>query len=76
LAALDIDVSPLDNSKTKKERFSRTYKGVDGYVPIFSYLGTKGYLVTAEVLRWEAAFPEGGCGGVFEGIDPVFEDDQ
>jgi RNA-directed DNA polymerase len=28
---------------------SRTYKGVDGYAPIFSYLGTEGYLVNAEL---------------------------
>ena len=33
LAALNIDVSPFDNSKTKKEGVSRTYKGVDGYAP-------------------------------------------
>jgi hypothetical protein len=49
LAALDIDVSPFDNSKTKKEGVSRTYKGVDGYAPIFAYLGTEGYLVNAEL---------------------------
>ena len=49
LAALDIDVSPFDNSKTKKEGVSRTYKGVDGYAPIFSYLGAEGYLVNAEL---------------------------
>ena len=28
---LDIDVTPFDNSKTKKEGVSRTYKGYDGY---------------------------------------------
>jgi len=49
LAALDIDVSPFDNSKTKKEGVSRTYKGVDGYAPIFAYLGVEGYLVHAEL---------------------------
>lgn len=36
---LDIDVSPFDNSGTKKEGVSRTYKGHDGYTPIFAYLG-------------------------------------
>jgi len=47
--ALDIDVSPFDNSKTKKEGVSRTYKGYDGYAPIFAYLGTEGYLVNLEL---------------------------
>ena len=45
---LDIDVSPFDNSKTKKEGVSRTYKGVDGYAPIFAYLGREGYQVNVE----------------------------
>ena len=45
---LDLDVSPFDNSKTKKEGVSRTYKGFDGYAPIFSYLGKEGYLVNLE----------------------------
>jgi len=46
---LDSDVSPFDNSKTKKEGVSRTYKEVDGFAPIFSYLGTEGYLVNLEL---------------------------
>jgi hypothetical protein len=46
---LDIDVSPFDNSKTHKEGVSRTYKGYDGYAPIFSYLGTEGYLINLEL---------------------------
>jgi hypothetical protein len=46
---LDMDVSPFDNSKTQKEGVSRTYKGVDGFAPIFAYLGTEGYLVNIEL---------------------------
>lgn len=46
---LDIDVSPFDNSKTQKEGVSRTYKGYDGYAPIFAYLGVEGYLVNLEL---------------------------
>ena len=42
---LDIDVSPFDNSGTKKQGVSRTYKGHDGYAPIFAYLGLEGYAV-------------------------------
>ncbi|MBF0235874.1 MAG: IS1380 family transposase [Desulfamplus sp.] len=46
---LDIDVSPFDNSKTKKEGVSRTYKGCDGFSPIFAYLGAEGYLINVEL---------------------------
>jgi hypothetical protein len=46
---LDLDVSPFDNSGTKKEGVSRTYKGTDGYAPIFAYLGQEGYGVNVEL---------------------------
>ena len=46
---LDLDVSPFDNSNTKKEGVSWTYKKVDGYAPIFAYLGREGYLVNVEL---------------------------
>ncbi len=49
LAPLDIDVSPFDNSKKQKEGVARTYKGVDGYAPIFAYLGLEGYKVNVEL---------------------------
>jgi len=45
---LDIDVTPLDNSKSKKEGVSCTYKLLDGYAPIMAYLGCEGYLVDTE----------------------------
>jgi hypothetical protein len=48
-APLDIDVSPFDNSGTKKEGVSRTYKGVDGYAPNFAYVGQEGYGVNVEL---------------------------
>jgi hypothetical protein len=47
--ALDIDVSPFDNSNTNKQGVSRTYKGFDGYAPIFAYLGQEGYLMNIEL---------------------------
>lgn len=47
--ALDIDVSPFDNSNTKKEGVSRTYKEFDGYAPIIAYLGMEGYVVNLEL---------------------------
>lgn len=46
---LDIDVTPFDNSNSKKEGVSRTYKGYDGYAPIFAYLGMEGYCVNTEL---------------------------
>ena len=49
LVPLDIDVTPFDNSGTKKEGVSFTYKGVDGYAPIFAYLGEEGYGVNVEL---------------------------
>lgn len=46
---LDIDVTPMDNSKTKKEGVSWTYKRFEGYAPIMAYLGTEGYLVNTQL---------------------------
>lgn len=46
---LDIDVSPFDNSGTKKEGVGWTYKKLDGYAPNFAYLGLEGYLVHCEL---------------------------
>ncbi len=46
---LDIDVFPMDNSNTKKEGVSRTYKGVDGYAPIAAYLGLEGWCIGLEL---------------------------
>lgn len=50
LVPLDIDVSPFDNSGTKKEGVSRTYAGYDGYSPIFAYFGkNEGWIVASEL---------------------------
>jgi hypothetical protein len=46
---LDSDVSPFDNSHTRKELVSYTYKGMDGYAPNFAYLGQEGYLINCEL---------------------------
>ena len=45
----DIDVSPLDNSGSSKEGVSYTYKGHDGYAPIFAYIGTEGYMLSCQL---------------------------
>ena len=46
---VDIDVTPFDNSKTKKQGVSRTYKGFDGYAPIMAYIGTEGFMANCEL---------------------------
>lgn len=46
---VDVDVCPFDNSDSHKEGVSRTYKGVDGFAPIFAYLGIEGYGVDGEL---------------------------
>ena len=45
---VDIDVTPMDNSKSGKEGVSRTYKGYDGYAPMMAYIGTEGYAINFE----------------------------
>ena len=39
---LDIDVTPMDNSGSKKEGVSYTYKEFEGFAPIMAYIGTEG----------------------------------
>ena len=46
---LDMDVFPMDNSGTKKEGVSRTYKQHDGYAPIAAYLGLEGWNIGIEL---------------------------
>jgi len=46
---LDADVFPQDNSGTKKEHVSRTYKGCDGYAPIAAYIGQEGWCLEVEL---------------------------
>ena len=36
MVPVDIDVTPMDNSKTAKQGGSRTYKGFDGYAPMMA----------------------------------------
>ena len=44
---LDIEVSPFANPDCGKEGVEWTYKQIDGYAPIFAYLG--GYELCAEL---------------------------
>ncbi len=47
--ALDIDVFPMDNSGSKKEGVSYTYKGFTGYAPLAAYLGEEGWCLACEL---------------------------
>lgn len=47
--AIDGDVSPFDNSGSKKEGVSCTYKLKNGYAPMFAYIGNEGYMLNAEL---------------------------
>ena len=46
---LDIDVFPMDNSGTRKEGVSYTYKGFNGYAPLAAYLGEEGWCLACEL---------------------------
>lgn len=46
---LDADVTPFDNSNSRKEGVSRTYHGYDGYAPMAAYLGREGYCLEFEL---------------------------
>lgn len=45
----DIDVSPHDNSGTRKEGLGWTYKHYNGFAPNYAYVGEEGYMVHCEL---------------------------
>lgn len=49
LVPVDCDASPFDNTKTQKEGVSRTYKGCDGYTPMFAYIGSECFMLNCEL---------------------------
>ena len=59
LLPLDVDVSPFDNSDSKKEGVEITYKKVMGYAPLFCYLGHEGYLIDLELRKGSAHSQKG-----------------
>lgn len=46
---IDADVSPFDNSGSRKEGVSCTYKLFDGYAPMLAYIGAEGYMLNAQL---------------------------
>ena len=67
--ALDVDVSPFDNSNTKKEGVSWTYKKVDGFAPIFAYLGEEGYMVHCQLREGKQHCQDGTPQFLHEALD-------
>jgi hypothetical protein len=49
MVALDADTTPLDNSGSRKEGVSHTYKGHDGFTPMAAYLGQEGWCLELEL---------------------------
>ena len=49
MVPIDLDVTPMDNSKTHKEGVSYTYKGFVGYAPMMTYMGTEGFPVNTQL---------------------------
>ena len=47
--ALDADVTPQNNSNTKKEGLGWTYKGCMGFAPMAAYLGEEGWCLGFEL---------------------------
>lgn len=48
--SLDIDGFVMDNSGSKKEKVTPTYRKVDGYLALPAYLGAEGWLVNLHLL--------------------------
>jgi hypothetical protein len=64
---VDIDTAAMDNSKSKKEGVSRTYRGFDGFHPIFAYVGKEGYMFDSE-LRPGSQHCQNGTEAFIEGL--------
>jgi hypothetical protein len=49
LVAIDADTTPMDNSGSRKQGVSYTYKGHDGFAPMAVYLGQEGWCLELEL---------------------------
>jgi len=64
---LDYDVTPFDNSQTKKEGVSRTDKGMDGYAPMAAYFGQEGYCLELKLRAGREGYPGVPAAGIGAG---------
>ena len=51
---VDFDVTPFDNSRSKKEGSNHTYKHFDGYAPMMTYIGQTGFMINNEMREGKA----------------------
>ena len=51
---LDIDVTPMDNSGSKKKELVIHTKEFEGFAPIMAYIGIEGYLMRSELREGKA----------------------
>jgi len=67
---VDFDVSPFDNSGTHKEGVSCTYKMVDGYAPMLTYIGGTGFMLNNQFREGKA---HSNCEGTSDYIRQTLE---
>ena len=60
---VDSDVTPMDNSNSKKEGVAKTYKLFDGYAPMMSYAGRSGFMINNELRNGDC---HSNCEGTLE----------
>lgn len=63
---IDFDVTPFDNSGSKKEGVSLTYKKHDGYAPMMTYIGNTGFIINNEFRQGKS---HSNCEGTAAYID-------
>ena len=67
---VDFDVSPMDNSNSKKEGVSLTYKLFEGYSPMFSYMGSSGFMLNNQLREGQShSNCEGSLAHISQTID-------
>ena len=67
---MDFDVTPMDNSNSKKEGISKTYKLFDGYSPMLSYIGSSGFILNNQ---FRESYSHSNCEGNFDHISQTVE---
>lgn len=69
-SVIHVDVSPMDNSDTKKEGVSYTYKKFTGYAPIFAYIGPFGFMLNNELRQGSSHC---NCKGTLEWLEQTMK---
>jgi hypothetical protein len=67
---IHCDVSPMDNSDTKKEGVCWTYKNYAGYAPMFGYIGPHGLMLNNELRPGSS---HSNCAGTADWFDQTLK---